>query len=255
MNVISTLATFYKEGGPFMHFVFVIAMLINAILVERFIVLTKAMRVNGRKLADQLVQAVQRGDLNGARHMVANGSTPVEKVAEAMLVAAPADEETLQAAADDASTLAMPELTTRLSYLGMLANSATLIGLLGTITGLITAISGVAVADAAARSASLSAGISEALHTTAFGLVVAIPTLLVQGWLSSRVDGVAESMDHLAIRLGKALARRSAPQGVVTTAPAHAHAPAHAQPVAMPRPAQVAPAMPRAAAGGAHGVQ
>ncbi len=253
MNVISTLATFYKEGGLFMHFVFVIAMLINAILVERFMVLAKAWSVSGRKLADQLVPMVQRGDLNGARHLVMNGVSPVEKVAAAMLVAAPADEETIQSAADDASTLAMPELTTRLAFLGMLANSATLIGLLGTITGLITAISGVATADAAARSASLSAGISEALHTTAFGLVVAIPTLLVQGWLSSRVDGIAENMDHLAIRLGKALVRKSAPQGVVTVAPAQAAA--HPQPVAMPRPAQVAPALPRAAAGGAHGVQ
>ena len=88
----------------------------------------------------------------------------------------------------------------------MLANSATLIGLLGTITGLITAISGVGVADAAQRSAYLAAGISEALHTTAFGLVIAIPTLMIQGWLNGRVESVAQDVDEMSIRLSKALA-------------------------------------------------
>ena len=244
MNVLSTLASFYKEGGPFMHFVFVLAMLINAIIVERLIVLGKATRVNAKKLTDDLVRAATRGDLAGARHLVMNGEAPVARVAEAMLHAAPGDEESLQSAADDAATLVMPEMSKRLAYLGMLANTATLIGLLGTITGLITAISGVGAADAAERSAHLAAGISEALHTTAFGLVVAIPTLLVQGWLMGRVDGIAESIDQVSIRLGKALLRPAA-------APAAAH---HAQPVAMPRPAAAQPMpMPRAAAGGAHG--
>ena len=108
-----------------------------------------------------------------------------------------ADEEALHSAADDAATLALPELTRRLPSLGVLANSATLIGLLGTITGLITAISGVGVADAAQRSAYLAAGISEALHTTAFGLIIAIPTLLIQGWLNSRVEEIAENVDRV----------------------------------------------------------
>ena len=116
------------------------------------------------------------------------------------------DEETLQNAADNAATLCLPDLTKRLPHLGVLANSATLIGLLGTITGLITAISGVGVADAAQRSAYLSAGISEALHTTAFGLVIAIPTLMIQGWLNSRVEDVAQDIDELSVRLSQALA-------------------------------------------------
>ena len=232
MNFLSVIATFYKEGGIFMHAVLVLAMVINAIIIERLIVIGRAMKVNSRRLTDDLVQRAGRGDLAGARQVAASSNTPIARVAQEMLQGGFADEDTLQTAADDATTLAMPELTRRLTYLGMLANSATLIGLLGTITGLITAISGVGAADAATRSASLASGISEALHTTAFGLTVAIPTLLVQGWFSGRVDGIAESIDELSIRLSKAMAKVAA-----------GHAANHAAPVAIarPQPARMAP--------------
>ncbi|TMQ70080.1 MAG: MotA/TolQ/ExbB proton channel family protein [Candidatus Eisenbacteria bacterium] len=206
MNQLSTIATFYKEGGMFMHAVLVIAVVIVAIVLERAIVISRAASLNGRKLADDLVKAVVRGDLTGARGLCARSKAPVARVAQAMLHVGTGDEETLQNAADNAATLCLPDLTKRLPHLGVLANSATLIGLLGTITGLITAISGVGVADAAQRSAYLSAGISEALHTTAFGLVIAIPTLMIQGWLNSRVEDVAQDIDELSVRLSQALA-------------------------------------------------
>lgn len=206
MNVLTAVATFYKQGGIFMHAVLVIAVLIVAIVLERFIVIGAAAALNGKKLTNDLVKALQRGDLQKARSISQKSSAPVAQVAQAMLEAGTADEAALQSAADDAATLALPDLTRRLSYLGVLANSATLIGLLGTITGLITAISGVGVADAAQRSAYLAAGISEALHTTAFGLVIAIPTLMIQGWLNGRVESVAQDVDEMSIRLSKALA-------------------------------------------------
>jgi biopolymer transport protein ExbB len=213
MNILSTVATFYKEGGFFMHAVLVIAVLVVAIILERVIIIRRASTLDGGKLTDDLVRRVQGGDLNGARQLVRGSSVPLASVASAMLESTPGDVKSLQAAGDDAATLVLPDLTRRLSYLGMLANSATLIGLLGTITGLITAISGVGVADAAQRSAYLSAGIAEALHTTAFGLMIAIPTLLVQGWLNGRVEGIADQMDHLSIRLGRALEQAGPDRG------------------------------------------
>jgi len=206
MNVLSAIATFYKQGGFFMHGVLALAIGIVAIVIERTIVIGRATSVNGRKLTDQLVRAASHNDLSGARQIASRSTAPIARVAQEMLQVGHAEEEVLQTAADDAATLVMPDLTRRLAYLGMLANSATLIGLLGTITGLITAIAGVGVADAAQRSAHLAAGISEALHTTAFGLTVAIPTLLLQGWFSGRVDAIADQIDELTIRLSKAMA-------------------------------------------------
>jgi biopolymer transport protein ExbB/TolQ len=151
MNFFTTIATFYKDGGMFMHAVLVIAVIIIAIVVERMIVIGRAASLNSRRMTDDLVRAVTRRDLNSARQIAQSSNSPVARVAQAMMQAGAADEEALQSAADDAATLALPELTRRLPSLGMLANSATLIGLLGTITGLITAISGVGVADAAQR--------------------------------------------------------------------------------------------------------
>jgi len=206
MNVLSAVATFYKQGGIFMHAVLVLAVLIVAIVLERMIVIGRATTLNGRKFTTDLVSSAGRGDMAGARNISRQSNAPLAQVAQAMLDAGAAGEEAMQSAADDAATLALPELTRRLPYLGVLANSATLIGLLGTITGLITAIAGVGVADAAQRSAYLSAGISEALHTTAVGLVIAIPTLMIQGWLNGRVEGIVQDVDELSIRLTRALA-------------------------------------------------
>lgn len=205
MNALLAVVAFYKEGGLFMHVVLAIGLIVGAIIVERFLVIGKAMAIDARAFVDGVVGHARRGDWNGARHAALQSNTPLARVAQAMLESGAQDEEGLQRAADDATTLQLPNLSKRLAWLGLLANSATLIGLLGTITGLITAIAGVGEADAATRSARLSAGISEALHCTAFGLTVAIPTLIVQGWFISRVEELGDQIDQLAIRLGKVL--------------------------------------------------
>jgi biopolymer transport protein ExbB/TolQ len=205
MNVLSEVAAFYREGGLFMHAVLAIGLIVGAIIFERLFVISKAMSINARTFVETVVGHARRGDWNSARLAAMQYRTPLARVAQAMLESGAQDEEGLQRAADDATTLQLPDLSKRLSWLGLLANSATLIGLLGTITGLITAIAGVGEADAATRSARLSAGISEALHCTAFGLTVAIPTLIVQGWFISRVEELGDQIDQLAIRLGKVM--------------------------------------------------
>jgi biopolymer transport protein ExbB/TolQ len=92
----------------------------------------------------------------------------------------------------------------------MLANVATLLGLLGTIFGLTTAFSAVGAADPAQRSAFLAAGISQALNTTSFGLIVAVPTLIGHGYLVSAVDRIVDHVDEVSIRLVRALSKPDA---------------------------------------------
>lgn len=239
MNALSAVAAFYREGGLFMHVVLAIGLIVGAIVVERMIVIGKAMSINAGAFVDEVVNHARRGDWSSARRSAMQSGVPLARVAQAMLESGAADEEALQRAADDATTLQMPNLTKRLAYLGMLANSATLIGLLGTITGLITAISGVGIADAATRSARLSAGISEALHATAFGLTVAIPTLLLQGWLISRVEELGDQIDQLAIRLGKVMFSKAQPSATGVVHPMRA-------------PLAAAPARPAAGEAGNH---
>ena len=206
----SVVASFYKEGGEFMHFILACGVAIVAIVAERTIVILGAGAVNSKKLADDLIAAVSRGDLAGARNLSLLSKTPVARVAQAILMAGPGDEARLQSAADDAATLALPALSKRLAHLNMLANVATLLGLLGTIFGLMIAFSSVSAADPSQRSAFLAVGISQALNTTAFGLLVAVPALVLHGWLASMVEGIADQVDDMSIRLSRALAMSAA---------------------------------------------
>lgn len=228
MNPLSALAASYRDGGPFMHAILATAVLIAAIVVERFIILAKAAGTDGRRLATEVGAALQKGDLANARRLAHGASTPAAQVAQAMLAAPAGDDARIQSAADDAATLALPPLSRRLPHLAMLANVATLLGLLGTIQGLMQAFAAVGAADPSQRSAFLAAGISTALNTTAFGLIVAVPTLMLHGWLVSMVESVVEQVDEVAVRLARALGSPGA---------ASARPPAAPQVVSMPRSA------------------
>jgi len=215
MNELSAVATFFKEGGIFMYFMLATAVVVIAISVERFIVLARAAGLNGRKLVEDIVRCVARHDLAGARKLSRLSDAPAAQVASAMLQVGEADLGRLQAAADDAATLALSPLSRRVPHLNVLANVATLLGLLGTISGLITAFSAVGAADPAQRSAFMAAGISTALNATAFGLIIAIPTLLVQGYLVGQLERIAEQADEMSIRLANALLEGAAAPGQV----------------------------------------
>jgi biopolymer transport protein ExbB/TolQ len=229
MNVLSVVASFFKEGGPFMFIILGMAVVITAIIAERMFVVGRAAAVNSRKMVDDVVRAAKRGDLAKAKTISTKSRAPVARIARAILEAGEGDGEKLQAAGDDAAAMALPPLTRRLQFLSTLANAATLLGLLGTIFGLTTAFSAVGAADPAQRSAFLAAGISQALNTTAFGLIVAVPTLLVHGWLVGLVEGIAEQVDEMCIRLSQAMARRNASAGAGQVLPMHSEPAASSQ--------------------------
>lgn len=213
MNEFASVATFFKEGGIFMYFMLATAVVVIAIVVERFIVISRASGLNSGKLVTDLVHCVSRGDMAGAREIALTSRTPAAQVAEAILRVRNPDVPRMQAAVDDTATLALPPLSRRLPHLNVLANVATLLGLLGTISGLITAFSAVGAADPAQRSAFMAKGISTALNATAFGLIIAIPTLILQGMLAGMVERVAEQVDEIGIRLTNAISEHTSVQG------------------------------------------
>jgi len=242
MNELSAIAIFFKEGGMFMYFMLATAVVVIAITAERFVVIQRASGLNSGKFAADVLRAVAAGDVPMARNLARLSNTPAALVAQAILGVHEPDLQRMQAAADDAATLALPPLSRRLPHLNVLANVATLLGLLGTISGLIVAFSAVGAADPAQRSAFMAKGISTALNATAFGLVIAIPTLILQGVLVGMVERVAEQVDEIAIRLTNALAQHAPANGHAQVVPMHARAAAApaAAPVAMPAAARVA---------------
>jgi biopolymer transport protein ExbB/TolQ len=208
MNPLSAFADFFTGGGPFMYVILAVGLLCLALTAERFWVISRAARINAGRFSDDLMRCLKNNDLARAVELARAVPGPVAAVALGILTRQSADEEKLQSAADAEATLVLPTLSRRLPFLGMLANSATLLGLLGTIFGLTTAFSAVGAADPSQRSAFLAAGISQALNTTAFGLIVAVPTMLAHGFLVAKLDAVVEQTDMIGVRLIKALSRR-----------------------------------------------
>lgn len=209
MNPLATFAHFFRDGGPFMYAVFAAALMIIAIVLERFWVISRAGNINTDKLTNDVVSRVAKGDVASATDLCRKVRGPVAAVAHAILLRNTGDEDKMRNAADGAASVVLPPLSRRLSYLTMLANTCTLLGLLGTIFGLITAFSAVSASDPAQRGAFLAAGISEAMNTTAFGLLVAIPTLLVHGFLAGKVEGVFDAVDGASARIIEAMHRRA----------------------------------------------
>jgi len=230
MTFLSQFAAFFQNGGPFMYVILGISVLGFGTALERFWVIGRASSWNGRKIVRDLTERAGRGDLRGAAELARSVKSPIGQVAYAILTSGGRTEDALYSASDGEAAVVLPTLSRRLPYLNLLANTATLLGLLGTIFGLTTAFAAVGAADPSQRSAFLAAGISQALNTTAFGLIVAVPGLLVHGFLSGRVERIVEQVDELTVRLVRAMVHRSAaapaPEAVATSSRAHAPEPA-----------------------------
>jgi len=196
------LITFFQSGGVFMYVILLVLAVGSAIVVERWVVLARA-GVNGPRLWGTVQEHLDSGRLTEAAELLAPGRTPLHRVlhAGAAALAQSADREDVENAVEETMMDIMPRLEKRLHYLPTLANVATLLGLLGTIVGLIEAFTSVAVADPSQKAALLSKGISLAMNTTAFGLVVAIPLMLCYSALHARTNALIDTLDQFAFKL------------------------------------------------------
>lgn len=207
MDLFSSLSAFFKNGGPFMYVILAIGVVALAIILERFWTLARAGSVDSGKFLRDVESRIAQGDFVGALSLAKQVDGPVARVASSVLSADMKNDDRLYNAAESAATLVLPPLSRRLAFLGVLANTATLLGLLGTIFGLTTAFSAVGAADPAQRSAFLAAGISQALNTTSLGLIVAIPTLLAHSFLVGKVETIVEQVEETTARVTQAILR------------------------------------------------
>ena len=161
MDLLSGFATFFRNGGPFMFVILAIGVVALAIILERFWTIGRAGSIDSRKLLKDLEGRISQGDLVGALSLSKQVTGPVAHVASSVLSSDMRNDDRIYNAAESAATIVLPPLSRRLALLGVLANTATLLGLLGTIFGLTTAFSAVGAADPAQRSAFLAAGIPE----------------------------------------------------------------------------------------------
>ncbi len=198
-----------QHGGFAMGLIAICLAFGIAFILERFIRLFMQLNINGSSFMFEVQKYVLANDLDGAIR-VCNGAekAALPRVIKAGLMRASRSEEQIQNALDAASLEMIPQLEKNLPFIALIANVATLLGLLGTISGLIKSFAAVALADPAQRQAILSAGISEAMFATAFGLVVAIGAMVAHSFLSSKASKIVSEIDEHSVKLLDLLSAR-----------------------------------------------
>lgn len=197
-DLFGSLAKAYHDGGIGMHFILICLVFTLAVLIDRIIVLYFKANIDKEAFLRGLKPHIYAGDLDKAIAFCASQKkTPLVSVIKAGLINVPKGEEDVQAAMDEATLRESPRIERRTGYLAMLGNVATLLGLLGTIIGLIHAFGAVANANPADKATILANSISEAMNCTAFGLLTGIIALVMysvlQGRTQTMVDDINES--------------------------------------------------------------
>lgn len=209
MSILNFLVEQYKLGGWMMHIIAVTGAIAVAIVIERFVRIVFQYSIDGTSFMFEVQKYVLANDIDGAIRLCNGaGRSALARVIKAGLQRASRDEHQIQNAIDAASLEVIPKIEKRLHYLGLIANLATLFGLLGTISGLIYAFGEIAKAPASERQNVLSSGIAEALNCTAFGLIVAITAMIFHSWLSSKASVLIEEVDEYSVKLIDLLSAR-----------------------------------------------
>ncbi|MFZ3192705.1 MAG: MotA/TolQ/ExbB proton channel family protein [Moraxellaceae bacterium] len=193
---------FIQDGGFFMYPILLVGALGIAIVVERYLFLSRIKKHN-QALWTQVQPVLAKGDTAAALKIAKADSSEVGRVLDYGLTTAStgADMDHIENALEEGLLESIPRLEARTSYVATFANIATLLGLLGTVQGLIQAFESVAKADPALKGDLLSAAISVAMNTTAFGLAVAIPLLLAYTFLQNYTQHVIESIEMISMKV------------------------------------------------------
>ena len=199
------------NGGIWMWAICAISIICVALLVERVYYIFFKFNTNARQFMDAVQKNVVANNIDGAIQVCnAAGNAAVAQVIKAGLARANKTELEIQNALEEATLEIVPLVTRFMPALASLANIATLLGLLGTIIGLISAFGSLADAAPDERQAKLSNGIAIAMNTTAFGLIVAIPTLTFHVLLSAFATKIISDIELYSTKLGNLLAQRVA---------------------------------------------
>ena len=195
------LVELFQSGGLFMYPILIVFAAGAAIALERFFYLSRTTGTTNR-MWSQLVPMLKARDFARALQLVESTKSPLSSILSYGFARHSANKrrEIVEAAMEEGMLDAMPNLVQRTHYLSTFANIATLLGLLGTIVGLIQAFTAVANADPAQKAELLSASISVAMNTTAFGLMTAIPLLLVHSYLVTKTSRLVDSLEKAAVK-------------------------------------------------------
>jgi biopolymer transport protein ExbB/TolQ len=210
MQAYSTIVRFFQEGGVFMYPIVLVLALGLAIAIERWVFLTMTTASN-KMLWNKVTPYLKAGNFAGAMQVTSKSKAAIAQIMTYGLnrVRSACRREDVEQAMEESLMEVMPRLEKRTHYLATFANMATLLGLLGTIIGLINAFTAVSNANPAEKADLLSASISVAMNTTAFGLIVAIPLLLVHTLLQTKTTEIVDSLEMASVKFLNSITERA----------------------------------------------
>ncbi|MFZ5471299.1 MAG: MotA/TolQ/ExbB proton channel family protein [Myxococcota bacterium] len=210
-SFLDTSVKFFKDGGPFMFVnVFWLACAL-AVAVERIITLMFRYNLNAPPFMEQITKLVLTGNVDRAVKLCgAAPNAPLAKVIRAGLSRANRGEIEVAKAVEEAIVEHTPPVAARIPWLWSIANIATLVGLVGTIFGLIGTFQALGNVPADQKQVLLSDGISKAMNNTAFALSIAVICIMFHLFLTSYSKNMVETVELNALRLENLLSRRSA---------------------------------------------
>ncbi len=199
-NLFGSMFEAFDKGGIGMYPISISFLFGVAIIIERIYVLYARAAIDKEPFLKGLKKHIYAGDLDKAiSYCAGQKKVPLVSVVKAGLINVPKGDDDVQAAMDEASLRESPKIERRTGYLAMISNVATLLGLFGTIIGLIHCFGAVANANPADKATILSQGISEAMYCTAFGLLVAITTLVCYSVLQGRTQSMVEDINESSV--------------------------------------------------------
>lgn len=201
MDFIYTIVSFIQDGGVFMYPILIVFAIGFAISMERSVKLS-AVRKKNTKLWEEINPIMEDHDFDKARELTKEDDSAIGQLISMGLAreGTVRRRDDIEIGMEEAMLEIIPQLEKRTAYVALLANISTLLGLLGTIMGLIEAFTAVANANPAEKADLLSASISVAMNTTAFGLIAAIPLLILHAFLVSKTSDITNSLEMVSVK-------------------------------------------------------
>ena len=201
MGFLESIVSFFQTGGAFMYPILIVFAIGLAIVIERWLKLASVRRAN-RRVWGEVHPVLEEGEFDRARDMVSEDKSAIATLLTMGLArqGSVRRRDDIEIAMEESMMEIIPQLEKRTPYVALFSNIATLLGLLGTIMGLIQAFTAVANADPAEKADMLSASIAVAMNTTAFGLIAAIPLLIMHAMLTSRTGEIIDSLEMASVK-------------------------------------------------------
>ncbi|HSN52893.1 MAG TPA: MotA/TolQ/ExbB proton channel family protein [Woeseiaceae bacterium] len=210
MDFFYSIAGFFSSGGLFMYPILLVFAVGVGVAIERYVTLTMVTNKN-QQVWEKVQPLLTNGEFDEARKLTSEDQSTISQVLNMglSLQGAVRRREDIEIAMEESMMEIVPRLEKRTPYVALASSIATLLGLLGTIMGLIQAFTAVANANPAEKADLLSASISVAMNTTAFGLMVAIPLLIIHAVLTSKTGDIVDSLEMATVKALNVFSRRA----------------------------------------------